>query len=417
MCNTTASFIAMLPSNVDETSDAPGYSAEPAFNERILERALPFERTVPTGTYTSADEHLRLTLKEQVDSAKVPSYGRHGLIKGELLISEPEEIVSVDIKLKGHLEMALGGIGKPASIEFFKLKHSVWRPATTDTVPSASKSCPAYPSFEMKLPAVYHGRNLNEIPLPPSCEISVLDCSILCKYTLTVTASKAPRLGIKKRKRSFMVDVDYHPEMLPPRPVLPLDMSFSETESSMPSAWHEVKSTVQPRYKSGLQPIQCQFNIPSARIFGISSPIPFHIRLIGPLTSLRTLYAQNSTASTGSKSNIVRVQLMRSVHANSRGSQVRKHFPIGEGEVHALPPRSAGADGEDVLEWEGHVRCTSDATVGGFVIDDTLLIKDYVVLSVYPPTAHSSPLLGMQSMQYVLMIDDRWSLDSGRAQY
>lgn len=110
----------------------------------------------------------------------------------------------------------------------------------------------------------------------------------------------------------------------------------------------------------------------------MSSPIPFHIRLVRPLASLHELYTQDSTASAGS--NIVHVQLMRSVHANSHGSQIRKHIPIGEGEIYALPPRIPGTDGEDVLEWEGHVRYTGDATVGGFVINDDLLIKvcDYV---------------------------------------
>lgn len=49
--------------------------------------------------------------------------------------------------------------------------------------------------------------------------------------------------------------------------------------------------------------------------------------------------------------------------------------PIGEGEVYALPPRSAGAAGEEALEWEGNVRCTADVAVGGLVVDDVLTIK------------------------------------------
>lgn len=90
----------MLPGDNDNTSEVPLYSAEPAFDERVLERTLFFERTVSTGTYSRADEHLQLTLKEQVDGANVPSYGRHGLVKGELIISDPEGIVSVDIKAR-----------------------------------------------------------------------------------------------------------------------------------------------------------------------------------------------------------------------------------------------------------------------------------------------------------------------------
>lgn len=89
----------MPPGDVDETSDTPLYSAKPTLNERNLERPLSSERSVSTGTYASADEHMRLTLEEQVDGAKVPSYGRHSMIKGELVISEPKEIVSVNIKV------------------------------------------------------------------------------------------------------------------------------------------------------------------------------------------------------------------------------------------------------------------------------------------------------------------------------
>ncbi|KZP28291.1 hypothetical protein FIBSPDRAFT_780038 [Athelia psychrophila] len=397
----------MLPGDVTNTSEAPQYSAELAFDERILERTLPPERTVPTGTYTRTDEHFQLTLKEQADGVSVPSYGRHGMIKGELFISNPAGIVSIDIKLEGQLEMALGGVRRPASTEFFTFKRNIWPPFPSGSTPTP---CPAHHYFEMKLPPTYRGRIDKELTLPPSCEILLPECFAVCKYTFTVTAFKAPRLGVLKRKRSFTVDLDYRPEMLPPRPVLPLDIAFSESENSMPSAWHEVKSTMKTRYNSGIQPIQCHFYIPSTRIFGVSSAIPFHIRLAGPLASLRTLYAQNTAAT--ANSNIVRVQLMRNIHANSYGSQVRKTTPIGEGELYALPPRNPGPDGAEVLEWEGNVRCTVDVSVGGFAVDDILTIRDYMVLHVHPPNSHSSPLVEMQSMQQLLLVDDRWSIDS-----
>ncbi|KZP14556.1 hypothetical protein FIBSPDRAFT_1048679 [Athelia psychrophila] len=66
----------------------------------------------------------------------------------------------------------------------------------------------------------------------------------------------------------------------------------------------------------------------------------------------------------------------------------------------------------EVLEWEGNVRCTVDVSVGGFAVDDILTIRDYMVLHVHPPNSHSSPLVEMQSMQQLLLVDDRWSIDS-----
>ena len=80
--------------------DAPTYSAEPSIDERVLERTQTFERTVPTGTYTCSNEHFQLTLREQQSNAKLPSYGRHGLIKGDLSLKDLDEIVSVDIKVR-----------------------------------------------------------------------------------------------------------------------------------------------------------------------------------------------------------------------------------------------------------------------------------------------------------------------------
>lgn len=96
--------------------------------------------------------------------------------------------------------MALRGIGRPASTEFFKLKRNIWRAASTGASASA-QPCPAQLSFEMKLPPTYRGRTLKERPLPPSCAIALPACAVVCKYTLTIAASKAPRLGVLTRKR------------------------------------------------------------------------------------------------------------------------------------------------------------------------------------------------------------------------
>ena len=176
-------------------------------------------------------------------------------------------------QLEGKLDLALPGIGRPASTDFFNLKQNIWR---GDNSSSAPRKCPSHLFFEMKLPSTYRGRSLKEVSLPPSCEISLPECKVGCIYTLTISASKSPRLAIMKRKKrfvdstlsptqrlklnmllSFTVVVDYHPESLPPRPVIPLDVSFSETETSIPAAWHETKSVVKTRYSSGIEPIQC----------------------------------------------------------------------------------------------------------------------------------------------------------------
>lgn len=80
--------------------DAPAYSSEAALDERVLDHTPSFYRPVPTGTYSRADDHLSLTLKEQVDGVKIPSYGRHGLVKGNIVLNRPEGNVAINLKVR-----------------------------------------------------------------------------------------------------------------------------------------------------------------------------------------------------------------------------------------------------------------------------------------------------------------------------
>lgn len=99
------------------------------------------------------------------------------------------------------LEVTLGGIGKPATTNFFSIKKALWQ-GHCNTIPP---SCPSVLAFEIRLPATYQGRDLKMYPLPPPCDISLSNgdpaCSICCKYTLTFFASKTPRLVVLKRQK------------------------------------------------------------------------------------------------------------------------------------------------------------------------------------------------------------------------
>lgn len=88
-----------IASTSNHNYDAPLYSAEPAPDERVLDRTLSSNRPLPTGTYSRTDQNLTVILTEQVDGTKVPLYGRRGLVKGDLTLKRPEEIVSVDLKV------------------------------------------------------------------------------------------------------------------------------------------------------------------------------------------------------------------------------------------------------------------------------------------------------------------------------
>lgn len=79
--------------------DAPTYSAQPALDERVLDRTHAPYHSEPTGTIVRADQHLRLTLNAQVDGAEVPSYREHGLVGGDVAITHRADAESVDIKV------------------------------------------------------------------------------------------------------------------------------------------------------------------------------------------------------------------------------------------------------------------------------------------------------------------------------
>ena len=141
-----------------------------------------------------------------------------------------------------------------------------------------------------------------------------------------------------------------------------------------------------------------QFFVPSARIYGLSDTIPFHIQLNGPISSLRQFFPPDalqritSTDSTlsifsesiRSKDTIipqihaskepqpcVRVMLTRQVLVVRNGDKVWRNSIIGEGTVYPLPPpliRDAClGTREESLDWKGQIRCNEDAAVGTFV--------------------------------------------------
>lgn len=79
--------------------DAPPYSAEPALDERMLERTRS-PRDMPTGTVVRGNEHFTLTFNAQVPGAEIPTYGRHALIRGGVALACRAGVESVDIKVR-----------------------------------------------------------------------------------------------------------------------------------------------------------------------------------------------------------------------------------------------------------------------------------------------------------------------------
>lgn len=130
---------------------------------------------------------------------------------------------------------------------------------------------------------------------------------------------------------------------------------------------------------------------------------------------------------------------MRHLTAKSHGNKVRQVVLIGEGELHSLPPRSLE---EDVLRWDGYVKCCDEVRVGAFSVEDVLSIKvclnlfllceqssvfarcvltdgflkDYIVLTVCPPHIQRSPLLWISQHKHpIRLVGGSWSTSGDRA--
>jgi hypothetical protein len=170
-----------------------------------------------------------------------------------------------------------------------------------------------------------------------------------------------------------------------------------------PEEWRQVVSTMRTRPNSRVKPIECHVNgtlkssighaltiaiiklfIPSSQIYGVSDAIPFHVQLAGPLSSLLAFLPSYSdaTSSLPPEQSVIRVFLLRQVLVEVRGQKGWRNCELGDGKLRALPPAAANAttkNDEEVLDWEGEVRCREDITVGGFNIGKLVVKVGFLI--------------------------------------
>lgn len=81
------------------SAPSPIYSCEPACNEQRLQHTPRFNQPIPTGTFKKKSGKVTITLLEQEDGAQTPTYGRHALISGAVLIEKAEMVARVSLKV------------------------------------------------------------------------------------------------------------------------------------------------------------------------------------------------------------------------------------------------------------------------------------------------------------------------------
>ncbi|TFK52166.1 hypothetical protein OE88DRAFT_1718201 [Heliocybe sulcata] len=416
-----SSSIAPPPSYYP-SSDAPAYSLEPSQSEERLELSARRGRTLPTGPLLKRSGRITLLLQNQDEDASIPTYGRAATVSGEVQVKSKQDakIISVAIKLDCKLSLSVAE-GFNTSTSLMSESFTLWE---NDRI--HSRSCPYTFAFDLPMPT--EGR-MDDMPrpvsLPPSYNVDFAGVPGLyadSAYTITVTVTESKSTGLFKRKKrhSLVTPVNYYPRSRPHRPILPPDLSFHSTLKAAPEEWYQVITKMDSRKNSGIEPLDCHLFIPSVQIYGVCDTIPFYVQLRGPLSTLRAF--QHTTPPPPPSSPLdfssllpakyssmqrptIRVFLYRQVTVAVRGQKAWRTSVLGEGKLRPVVPYDEGGKEGYSLDWEGEVRCNDDVTVGGFRMGP-LVVKDFIVLSLVPPSPQTSPLVEHQHAHPIRLVTD-----------
>lgn len=428
------SFLPRRPSCLDKMSldppiytpsaTVPTYSVIPRPSERILAATACPRRRTPTGVFLRSNKLITLALRDQEPDASMPSYGRHGIISGDIGLSCTQGVQSVYIKLEGRLHLATPG-GQAADPTIFSVSFDVWRRSDEDGYPL----CPSMFPFKTVMPECF-ADNGNTRALPPTYNNplsgATTDIQAQCQYSLSVVVERrGSKLGLWKRPKKLMVAFTYQPRTRPPQPVLSSPFPFLSTVKSLPEEWFQITSTICAKSFSDAQPIDCHLFIPAVQMFALSDTIPFYLQLIAPSKSLQAFLYPTIPAHTKlkrSKSAVpestalptVRVYLQRQVTIVIKGNQSTRRFSIGEGDLRSLPPsappppilRSRSLEhGLSTLDYEGEVRPNPETTVGQFGMS-RLQVRDSITMVLSPPNPYTSPLNLLQHSHPIRLVTD-----------
>jgi hypothetical protein len=90
------------PPTYTPSAAVPAYSVTPRPSERILAATACLRRRPPTGVFVRSNRLITLALRDQEPDALMPSYGRQGLISGDIGLSSTRGVQSVYIKVRPY---------------------------------------------------------------------------------------------------------------------------------------------------------------------------------------------------------------------------------------------------------------------------------------------------------------------------
>ncbi|KAH7927815.1 hypothetical protein BV22DRAFT_1118028 [Leucogyrophana mollusca] len=388
---------------------SPSYSTELLPGEVTVVESRRTSSQPRTGVFRRITDNVTLALRDQLPGNVQPSYGRNGLMRGQLTLRGSEDLVSVSLKLEGQLSVQIAGSSRTTVL--FSNSYTMWEGSPS------GPPCPHSIPFALFFPPTFRdGGQMRD--LPPSFETP--GNTAICSYTLSVILSRQRKLlSLLKPSDNVTVAVRYHPRSRPQTPMLPSDLPFMSTVKSSPEEWHQVVCAMNSVQSSSLAPIQCLLFIPAIQVYALTDTIPFHLQLRAPRPSMISFLGQPQYSKTPSGSagtgagTAIRVYLLRQTTIKLYESTTTTSRVLGEGKLRASQTKSPccgepAKDGLDALDWEGEIRCSEDVTIASFATSQAI-VKDFIVLALTPTCPQVSSLAPLKHYHPVRLVTDPWT--------
>ncbi|KAJ3767559.1 hypothetical protein FB446DRAFT_696162 [Lentinula raphanica] len=397
----------------------PSYSPHLLDGEQTLARTSRFHSSSHlTGTFTKHSGEITVVLTEQDEDADVPCYGRQGLVAGSIILDsslKTEDIMAVCLKVEGRIKLTISGANAASkTMKIVDEQYELWSSSQTShsSTSATTSTCPRVIPFSTILPPTFKDGD-REYPLPPSYEVNFTGIpGLYAKCTYAIRAIVKTHGPLWDHKQTVSTPFIYRPRKRPPQAAV--NAAFFSSIKISPEEWFQTTAVLQARPGAGanVESINASLFLPAVRSFGLRDPIPYHIQLTGPLSSLQKFYSlvqyETDPCSPAYPRNretlTMSVSLCRQVRVEVKGQTVWKSSIIGSGTVRPLPPsieldelddcdyrdlvvkkseegKEQGREQEMSLDWEGEVRCRDDVRVGHFDVGK-MAASDFFVFSV-----------------------------------
>jgi len=253
----TSEMNASLLPTYAPSAPSPNYTSEPTHGEETLQQTPSITHPPLTSTYTRESEKIVVTLFDQEKNAKMPTYGRQGLISGTVYIDDSGLVLQVAVEIEGKLESSCfeGGY---KSVKLMSDYSTLWKKAKD------GNTCPSLIPFSCVLPATFDSGD-RKPPLPPSYgSRSTGSPSLLVRsqYSINVYVERIrhPIVGFLTATKHITIPFNYYPRTRAHRPIVASPCFFSTVKTS-PEEWYQAFSEMKTRPNLRMDAVYCHVSI------------------------------------------------------------------------------------------------------------------------------------------------------------